>query len=41
MMRKLDTNDFETANIEYVEFWLLDRSSTPVTRAAITGGTSI
>lgn len=24
MMRKLDTNDFETANIEYVEFWLLD-----------------
>ena len=24
MMRKLDTNDFETANVEYVEFWLLD-----------------
>jgi len=24
MMRKLDTNDFETANIEYMEFWLLD-----------------
>ncbi len=24
MMRKLETNDFETANIEYVEFWLLD-----------------
>ena len=24
MMRKLDTNDFEEANIEYVEFWLLD-----------------
>ena len=24
MMRKLDTSDFETANIEYVEFWLLD-----------------
>ena len=24
MMRKLDTNDFETANIEYVEFWMLD-----------------
>ena len=23
-MRKLNTNDFETANIEYVEFWLLD-----------------
>lgn len=23
-MRKLDTNDFETANIEYIEFWLLD-----------------
>lgn len=24
MMRKLDINDFEAANIEYVEFWLLD-----------------
>ena len=24
MMRKLDTNDFEAANIEYIEFWLLD-----------------
>ena len=24
MMRKLDTNDFESANIEYVEFWMLD-----------------
>ncbi len=24
MMRKLETNDFEAANIEYVEFWLLD-----------------
>ncbi|MCR5678921.1 MAG: cell surface protein SprA [Prevotella sp.] len=24
MMRRLDTNDFEEANIEYVEFWLLD-----------------
>ena len=24
MMRKLDTNDFETANVEYIEFWLLD-----------------
>lgn len=24
MMRKLDTNDFQTANIEYIEFWLLD-----------------
>ena len=23
-MRKLDTSDFETANIEYIEFWLLD-----------------
>ena len=23
-MRKLDTNDFEQANIEYIEFWLLD-----------------
>ncbi len=24
MMRKLETTDFEEANIEYVEFWLLD-----------------
>ncbi len=24
MMRKLDTNDFEEANIEYIEFWMLD-----------------
>ncbi len=24
MMRKLDTSDFETANVEYIEFWLMD-----------------
>ncbi|NDW11770.1 cell surface protein SprA [Bacteroides sp. 214] len=24
MMRKLDTSDFESSNIEYIEFWLLD-----------------
>lgn len=24
MMRKLNTSDFETANIEYIEFWMLD-----------------
>ena len=24
MMRKLETTDFETANIEYIEFWLMD-----------------
>ncbi len=24
MMRRLDTNDFEAANIEYIEFWMLD-----------------
>ncbi len=24
MMRKLDTSDFETANIEYIEFWMMD-----------------
>ena len=24
MMRKLDTSDFEAANIEYIEFWILD-----------------
>ena len=24
MMRKLDTSDFESANVEYIEFWMLD-----------------
>ena len=24
MMRKLDTSDFEAANVEYIEFWMLD-----------------
>ena len=24
MMRKLDTNDFQSANVEYIEFWMLD-----------------
>lgn len=24
MMRKLETTDFETANIEYIEFWMMD-----------------
>ncbi|BEH00546.1 cell surface protein SprA [Bacteroides sedimenti] len=24
IMRKLETSDFETANIEYIEFWMLD-----------------
>lgn len=24
MMRRLDTNDFEAANVEYIEFWMLD-----------------
>lgn len=24
MMRKLDMSDFETANIEYIEFWMMD-----------------
>ena len=24
IMRKLETSDFETANIEYIEFWLMD-----------------
>lgn len=24
MMRKLDNSDFETANVEYIEFWMLD-----------------
>ncbi len=28
MMRKLDTNDFEEANIEYIEFWLMDPAKT-------------
>ena len=24
MMRKIDTSDFETSNVQYVEFWMLD-----------------
>lgn len=28
MMRKLDNTDFETANIEYIEFWMMDPSLT-------------
>ena len=24
MMRKIDTSDFETSNVQYIEFWLLD-----------------
>lgn len=24
MMRKIDQSDFETANVEYIEFWMLD-----------------
>jgi cell surface protein SprA len=24
MMRKMETSDFETANIEYIEFWMMD-----------------
>ena len=24
MMRRIETSDFETANIEYIEFWLMD-----------------
>ena len=24
MMRKLETNDFEAANIEFIEFWMMD-----------------
>ncbi len=24
MMRKLDTSDFETSNVQYIEFWMLD-----------------
>ena len=23
-MRKIETNDFESANIEFVEFWMMD-----------------
>ena len=33
MMRKLDVSDFETANIEYIEFWLMD----PFIKARATG----
>ena len=28
MMRKLDTNNFEEANIEYIEFWMMDPGKT-------------
>lgn len=28
MMRKLDNTDFETANIEYIEFWMMDPTLT-------------
>ena len=24
MMRKIDTSDFETANVQYIEFWMMD-----------------
>ena len=24
IMRKIETSDFETANIEYIEFWMMD-----------------
>ena len=24
IMRKLDATDFETSNIEYIEFWMMD-----------------
>ncbi|MCQ2266489.1 MAG: cell surface protein SprA [Bacteroidaceae bacterium] len=35
MMRKLDTSDFETANIEYIEFWMMD----PFMKERQAGGT--
>ena len=34
MQRKLETTDFETANVEYVEFWLMD----PFVKARKQGG---
>jgi cell surface protein SprA len=35
MMRKIDQSDFETANIEYIEFWMLDPY---IYKPASTGG---
>lgn len=35
MMRKLETSDFEAANIEYIEFWMLD----PFVKARDAGST--
>ena len=45
MMRKLDTSDFEAANIEYIEFWLLDpflysKNEPDANRAATSTSTS-
>ena len=47
MMRKLETTDFEQANIEYIEFWLLDplsihvRKVMPQTIRATSTSTSV
>ena len=32
IMRKLDATDFETSNIEYIEFWMMDPFITDVTK---------
>lgn len=33
MMRRLETNDFQAANVEYIEFWMLD----PFMKSRLTG----
>lgn len=38
MMRKLETSDFENANIEYIEFWMLDPFIYESTDARVRGG---
>lgn len=41
MMRKLETSDFQTANIEYIEFWMMDpflKYDGTITSADYSGG---
>ena len=41
MMRKLETSDFETANVEYIEFWMMDpflKYDGTITSADYSGG---
>ncbi len=38
IMRKMETSDFEAANVEYITFWLMDPFSESKTPVAQTGG---